>query len=77
MCAWIIARYSLTQRLRHHRHLLAGLQILEARRVLVAEVDLGRIEHVEHDQIVAEEPERPDRLENRVGLLVEIRNQHA
>ena len=55
MCAWISARYSLAERLGHDRNLLAALEVLEARRVLVAEVDLGRIEHVEHDQVVAEE----------------------
>ena len=46
----------LAERLGHDRHLLAALEVLEARRVLVVEVDLLRIEHVKDDQIVAEEP---------------------
>jgi hypothetical protein len=64
------------ERFGHDRDLFAALEVLEAGRILVAEIDLRRIEDVEDDQVVAEEPERLDRFENRVGLLVEIRNQH-
>src|ERR1700681_1913812 len=63
------------ERLRHDRHLLGSLQILERRRLVVREVDLPGIEHVEHDELVAQEPERLDGLENLVRLVVEIRDE--
>ena len=46
----------LGERLGHDRHLLAALEILEARRVAVREIDLRRVEHVEDDDVVAAEP---------------------
>ena len=57
----------LGQRLGHDRHLLAALQILERRRLGEREVELRRVEHVKHDDVVAAEPQRPDRLEHRSG----------
>ena len=75
MCSRISWRYSIGERLGHDRDLLAALEILEARRVRVAEVDLRRIEHVEHDQVVAEELERLDRVEDDVRVFVEIRDE--
>src|SRR5881394_3098587 len=52
------------ERLRHHRHLLARFEILEARRVFESEIELRGIEHVEHDQIVAEKMQRLQGFEN-------------
>ena len=65
-------RYCVAERLRHDRTCSPALEILEARRVVVVEVDLLRVEDVEHDQVVAEEAQRLDRVEDRVGLVVEI-----
>src|SRR5229473_2115065 len=65
----------ITERLRHDRHLLGGLQILEGRRLVVREIDLPGIQDVEHDELVAQKPERLDGLENLVRLVVEIRDE--
>src|SRR5581483_6377281 len=64
------------ERLRHDRDLLAALEILEARRIVVPEIELRGIEDVKDDQIVAEKLQRLDRVEDVVGLLVEVRDQH-
>src|SRR5437773_2126237 len=63
------------QRFRNDGNLLAALEILERRRVLVGEINLRRIEHVKDDQIVAQKPQRFDGLEHRIGFVVKIRNQ--
>ena len=56
----------------HHRHLPAGLDVLEADRVVVGEVDLGGVEDVEHDHVVAREAQGLDGVEHLLGLLVEV-----
>ncbi len=63
------------ERLGHDRNLLAALEVLEARRIVVPELNLRWIEHVEHHQVVPEKPQRLDRLEDDVGLLVKIRDE--
>ena len=66
----------LGQRLRHHRDLLSALEVFERRRLVVGELDFRGIEHVEHDHVVAAEPERGDRFEHRLRILVEVRDEH-
>ena len=66
----------LAERLGNDRHLLARFQILERRRVGEAELELGGIQDVEHDDVVAAKPQRRHRLEHGVGVLVEIGDQH-
>ena len=56
------------ERIRDDRDLFAALEILEARGVLVTKIELGRIEHVKHDQVVARKPKRLDGLEDDVTL---------
>ena len=63
------------ERLRHDRHLVGRLQVLERRRVVVLEIHFARVEHVEHDQVIAEKPQRFDRFEDVVRLVVEIRDE--
>ena len=67
MCSRIIARYCSRERIRHDRQLFAALQIFEARRLGEREVHLGGIEHVEEDDVVAAEPDQPERVENFLG----------
>ena len=66
----------LPQAVRHDRNLHAGLQILEARRLVIGEVDLGRVQHVEHDELVALISQGLHGVEHRCGLVVQIGNQH-
>src|SRR5688500_10973164 len=54
------------ERLGNDGQLLPALEILETRRIVVPEVDLGGIEHVEDEELVSEEAERLDRLEDDV-----------
>jgi hypothetical protein len=61
---------------RDDRHLFAALQVLEAGGVRVGKRNLGGIEHVEHDQIVAERAVRLERFHQVRRVLVEIGNQH-
>jgi len=63
------------KRLGDDRHLIAALEVLEARGFVVVELDLLRVEHVKDDQLVAQEAERLDSLENGLGLVVEVRQQ--
>ena len=56
----------------HHRHLPSGLDVLEADRVVVGEVDLVGVEDVEHDHVVAREAQGLDRVEHLLRLLVEV-----
>ena len=51
------------QRLRHDGNLLAALEVLERRRLVVVELDLRRVEHVEDDHVVAAEAQRRDRVD--------------
>src|SRR5436190_10632583 len=52
--------------------LLAAFEILERRRLVVAEVHFRRIEHVEHDPVVAAGAQRRDGLEHRLRVFVEV-----
>src|SRR5262249_29364845 len=54
---------------------LAGLEVLEARRAIEWELQLGGIEHVKGDQLVAAIAEEPERVEHARWLLIEIRDQ--
>ena len=60
MCSRTSARYCSRSASGTTGHLLAALEILEARRVVEREVDLRRIEHVKQDDVVAAEADQAD-----------------
>src|SRR5258708_279788 len=64
------------QRFGNHGDLLAALEVLEARGVFVAEIDLRGIEHVKDDEIVSDELQRLDGFQDRLGLFVEVGDEH-
>src|SRR4030095_16923000 len=66
----------LAEGLGHDGHLLARLEILERRRVDEPELELGGVEDVEHDDVVAPEPQRRHRLDHGLRIVVEIRDQY-
>ena len=59
----------------NHGHPLAGLEVDEVRRVGERELDLGPVEQVEDDQVVAAPAHVRERLEHGVGFLVEVGDQ--
>ena len=60
------------ERVGDDRQLVAALDVLEGRWLEVGELDLGGIQHVEENYVVAAEPQRHYRAENLVGLGVEV-----
>src|SRR5918999_4436990 len=60
------------QQARNDRNGLAGLHVLEVRWVVERELELRRIEHVQHDQVVAAVAETRYRSHHPLRLVVEI-----
>ena len=76
MCSRDQRAVALAHGVRDHRDALAALEVLEGRRLVEGEVELGGVEDVEDHEVAAAMAEQRDRVEHRAGILVEVRDQH-
>ncbi len=62
----------LSHRFRHHGYLVAAFEVLEGGCIGKAEIELRRVQHVKHDQIIATKPQRGHSIDHGLRIFVEI-----
>ena len=62
----------LSHRFRHHGYLVAAFEVLEGGCIGKAEIELRRVEHMKHDQIIASKPQRGHGIDHGLGILVKV-----